>query len=86
MFIIFQPESGDPIETATKQVFANAPSGQETATAASFKLSTEKLTAGKYTVYLKVSDPDGTYPVQFANNLWNEELKANKIGEIEIGK
>ncbi len=86
MFIIFQPESGDPIATDTKQVFANAPSGQETATAASFKLSTEKLTAGKYTVYLKVSDPDGTYPVQFANNLWNEELKANKIGEIEIGK
>lgn len=47
------------------------------------------LQSGKYTVYLSVfgGEEEGTplYPVQFANvNMWNDLLKANKIGEIEV--
>lgn len=47
------------------------------------------LEGGKYTVYLCLygEEVDGkpTYALQLANkNIWNAELKANKIGEIEI--
>ncbi len=48
----------------------------------SFTINTEILPEGTYTVYLKISDTDGSYPVRFANDLWNDELKANKIGVI----
>ena len=48
----------------------------------SFTLNTEILPEGSYTVYLKVSDEDGKYPIRFANDLWNDNLKANKIGTI----
>ena len=48
-----------------------------------FILNTAKLPEGSYTIYLKISDFDGNYPIQLANkNLWNAELKATKIGEI----
>lgn len=45
---------------------------------------------GKYDVYLRLygEELDGTplYCLQFANDgLWNAELKANKIGSVEIG-
>ncbi len=47
------------------------------------------LDSGKYGVYLCLcgEEVDGkpVYALQFANvNMWNAELKANKIGEIEI--
>ena len=82
--VIFQPKSGDAIEIPTKQAFTNAPSGSNDPTSIALTVSTEKLPAGKYTVYIKVSDSDGDYPVRFANDLWNDGLKANKIGEIEL--
>ena len=49
------------------------------------------LDSGKYGVYLCVygEQVNGTptYAVQFANkDMWNDTLKANKIGEIEINK
>lgn len=48
-----------------------------------FILNTVKLSEGSYAIYLKISDFDGNYPIQLANkNLWNSELKATKIGEI----
>ncbi|MBP5504269.1 MAG: DUF4832 domain-containing protein [Bacteroidales bacterium] len=81
--VIFKPENGDAIEVSTNQEFVNAPSGTSNPTSIALSVSTEKLSAGKYTVYLKVSDADGDYPVRFANNLWNDGLKANKIGVIE---
>ena len=81
--VIFQPENGDAIDVSTNQEFVNAPSGTSDPTSITLSVSTEKLPSGKYTVYLKVSDADGDYPVRFANNLWNDGLKANKIGEIE---
>lgn len=81
--VIFKPENGDAIEVSTNQEFVNAPSGTSDPTSIALSVSTEKLSAGKYTVYLKVSDADGDYPVRFANNLWNDGLKANKIGVIE---
>lgn len=82
--VILQPESGDAIEIPTKQAFTNAPSGTSDPTSIALTVSTENLAAGRYTIYLKVSDTDGSYPVQFANDLWNNGLKANKIGEIEL--
>ena len=49
------------------------------------------LKNGKYTVYLCIygGETEGKplYALQFANNeIWNDALKANKIGEIEITK
>ena len=81
--VIFQPENGDAIKVSTNQEFVNAPSGTSDPTSIALSVSTEKLSPGKYTVYLKVSDANGDYPVRFANNLWNDGLKANKIGVIE---
>ena len=54
------------------------------------KYSSEiNLESGKYGVYLCLygEEVEGkpVYALQFANgNIWNAELKANKIGEIEI--
>ncbi len=50
---------------------------------------TAETESGKYTVYLRVyGGEEGGKPlycVRFANDgLWNETLKANKIGEVEI--
>ncbi len=45
-------------------------------------VDTSSLASGSYLVYLKVSDSDGAYPIRLANNLWKEELKANKIGSF----
>lgn len=43
---------------------------------------------GKYEVYLSVNSKDQLgkvcYPVKFANNLWNQTLSANLIGNIEV--
>ena len=49
------------------------------------------LDSGKYEVYLRIygEEADGTYLycLRFANNgLWNADLKANKIGVLEIGE
>ena len=49
------------------------------------------LDGGKYEVYLRIygEEADGTYLycLRFANNgLWNADLKANKIGGLEIGE
>ena len=48
------------------------------------------LESGKYEVFLRLfgEEVDGTYLycLRFANNgLWNADLKANKIGELDIG-
>lgn len=45
-------------------------------------IDTGFLASGTYTVYLKVSDEDGAYPIRFANDLWEPELMANKIGQF----
>lgn len=45
-------------------------------------IDTSLLASGTYTVYLKVSDEDGAYPIRFANNLWEPTLMANKIGQF----
>lgn len=40
-----------------------------------------------YEVFLKICDADGKYAVCLANeNMWNESLRANKIGVLKIGK
>lgn len=40
-----------------------------------------------YEVFLKICDADGKYAVRLANeNMWNESLRANKIGVLKIGK
>ena len=43
---------------------------------------------GKYTMYVALhngyNDQDFAYHIQFANNLWDNTLKANKIGSISI--
>lgn len=49
------------------------------------------LKNGKYAVYLCIYGGETAgkphYALQFANNqIWNDALKANKIGEIEITK
>ena len=48
-----------------------------------FDIGTADLPEGQYTLYLKISDDDGEYPIQLANDLWNEKLKATKIGEFK---
>lgn len=47
------------------------------------------LENGEYNVYLSVNtliDDVPAYEIQFANNLWNNELSANLIGNININK
>lgn len=40
-----------------------------------------------YQLFLKICDTDGKYAVRLANeNMWNESLKANKIGVFKAGK
>ena len=49
----------------------------------SFILNTSQLPEGSYTIYLRISDFDGSYPIQLANEvLWNPDLKATKIGTV----
>ena len=65
-----------------------------TSTERSFSTSiplSEDIESGEYDVYLKIcnidADPskDGRYPVRLANKgIWNDLLKANKIGSIEL--
>lgn len=40
------------------------------------------LAEGNYNVYLKLDKGNDKYALQFANNLWNEELQANQIGSF----
>lgn len=40
------------------------------------------LAEGNYNVYLKLDKGNNKYALQFANNLWNEELQANQIGSF----
>ncbi len=40
------------------------------------------LTDGNYNVYLKLDKGNGKYALRFANDLWNEELQANRIGSF----
>lgn len=40
------------------------------------------LTKGDYNVYLKLNKGNDKYAMQFANDLWNEELQANQIGSF----
>lgn len=40
------------------------------------------LTEGNYNVYLKLDKGNDKYALRFANNLWNEELQANRIGSF----
>ncbi len=54
----------------------------------SFELSSDIINSSannkpEYEVYLRVDNGDGKYVVQFANrNMWNSDIKANKIGKI----
>ena len=47
-----------------------------------FSVDISSLPHGDYTVYLKISDADGSYPIQLANDLWNENLEATEIGRF----
>ena len=41
----------------------------------------KRLENGDYDLYLRISDSDGKYAIRLANDdIWNESLKANKIG------
>lgn len=40
------------------------------------------INAGDYNVYLRIDNGNGKYYIQFANDLWNDELNANQIGTI----
>lgn len=40
------------------------------------------LKDGNYNVYLKLDKGNGKYALRFANDLWNEELQANRIGSF----
>lgn len=40
------------------------------------------LTDGNYNVYLKLDKGNDRYALRFANDLWNEELQANRIGSF----
>ena len=45
------------------------------------------LESGSYKVYLAIStleEGSATYPVRFANDLWNDKLKANLIGSLSV--
>lgn len=50
--------------------------------------ASHSLKSGKYEVYVALHDGynqnDFAYYIQFANDLWNSTLNANKIGSIEI--
>ena len=46
-----------------------------------------KLSEGNYKVYLgicTIEDGKATYPVRFANGLWNGDLRANLVGNISV--
>ncbi|MBR5645923.1 MAG: DUF4832 domain-containing protein [Treponema sp.] len=70
------------------------PQGNESAesTSAEFKAGVTKISfvkpvsldQGEYDVYLKIADSDKKYPVQLdgKNVIWNENIRANKIGSI----
>lgn len=45
-----------------------------------FTANISSLDSGTYTVYAKFCNSDGKYAIQFANDGWNESLKANRIG------
>ena len=46
-----------------------------------------RLENGDYELFLKICDSDGKYAIRFANEaMWNETLKANKIGVIKIAE
>lgn len=40
------------------------------------------LTEGNYNVYLKLDKGNDKYALRFANDLWNQELQANRIGSF----
>ena len=40
------------------------------------------LTEGNYNVYIKLDKGNDKYALRFANDLWNEELQANRIGSF----
>ena len=61
-------------------------SGGMTSIEASCKLPSG-LENSDYEVFLKICDTDGKYAVRLANeNMWNESLRANKIGDFKVGK
>ncbi len=79
--IIFTDKNGETVFSREASEFCGGES---------FNCSVKpKLTNGKYDVYLRIygdeTDDTPLYCLQFANDrLWNAELKANKIGEIEF--
>ncbi len=61
-------------------------SGGMTSIESVFTVSSE-LENGDYELFLKICDSDGKYAIRFANEaMWNETLKANKIGVIKIAE
>ena len=61
-------------------------SGGMTSIESVFNLPSE-LENGDYELFLKICDSDGKYAIRFANEaMWNETLKANKIGVIKIAE
>lgn len=45
-------------------------------------LTEQNLSAGNYEVYLRVDNGQGAYAIEFANDLWDANLKANHIGSF----
>lgn len=73
MSVLFQDETGE-----VTSIDAGSFHGEE-------KISfwtPVNLKQGNYQVYLKLDKGNDKYAVQFANDLWNEELHANCIGSI----
>lgn len=42
------------------------------------------LKEGNYNIYLRIDNGNDKYAIRFANDLWEEELQANRIGNISI--
>lgn len=51
------------------------------------KAKLSSLQSGKYEVYVGINtleNGETSYPIRFANNLWNDDLKANYVGQLKI--
>ena len=49
----------------------------------SVKADVSSIEKGRYDVYARICDDDGKFPIELANDIWNPELRANKIGTFE---
>ncbi len=49
----------------------------------SVKADVSSIEKGRYDVYARICDDDGKFSIELANDIWNPELRANKIGTFE---